>query len=715
MARYFCRKQHFGGGEDMIRVLEERAKTYNLPFIGDIRPYAHQAVQLRLVERAVRGKGKAIIWNRARTGAGKTLANYGYLTQNPQTRALGVYPVNELVKDQFQSLKQGLPLGIWDEISLWTAEEMRKNRMPGENKLEQIKRLSTPYHRAVMTNPDHLMLIAQERLYAYRQGERVEAFYRLGEYALQVFDEFHLYNIAQVNFLAQWMAFMDASFPNKAFAFMLSSATPRPDVFRLLEGTGIEIWNVQEEIGRWLKEENPPVYEERVFLEPIHLQVVSGYLQAWNTGERIMQNWGETEAYLSEWPDAKGLIILDSIHEAQVLANSLREKGYDVGEVHGLSDRSRSREALARQITVATATVEVGVDFKDELRKDFLIFEARNAGSFMQRLGRIGRGSRLNPEPPLYVWAYVPGYVAEQLRDCSSSEISRTELEEMVTGAYQSFQNFYRYIEKVGGMNLVHSVHLQKKHHMDREQNPAFETVKDFVGRMYGVGFEEMERQYLSWKREKLLEPVLSFRGQNTLEYQILGWEPEESETFYPDIWFWDETSPDIPLKRYDYSFVLRRRRVRFVDKEEFVKRVKEHVAGPEQEELLQPLKRDHVLGYAVALGVRDKPASLVWRLPFKASRYAEQLVRLDRLSLESDERDLNDQLNMLFQFMRRTSWIVYIVKRSVRELNDHLRLPPMFRVYPAKTAQGADWSIAFNSEAFQLWSVWETVKSEVF
>jgi CRISPR-associated helicase Cas3 len=698
----------------MIRIVEETAKTYDLPFIGDIRPYAHQEVQLRLVERALKENNKAIIWNRARTGAGKTLANFGYLIRDPKARALGVYPVNELVKDQFQSLKQGLPLGIWDELSLWTAEEMRKTRQPNESKIEQIKRMATRYHRAVLTNPDHLMLISQERLYAFRQGERVEPFYRLGEYTLQVFDEFHLYNIAQVNFLAQWIALMAASFPNKGFAFLLSSATPRPDVFRLVEGTGIEIWNVQEEMERWLAEENPPVHGERVFLEPLHLHVVSSYLQAWNTGERILENWGEIEAYLSEWPDAKGLIILDSLHEAQVLANALREKGYDVGEVHGLSDRSRSREALAKQITVATATVEVGVDFQGEIRKDFMVYEARNAGSFMQRLGRIGRGSRRNPEPPIHVWAYVPGYVAKQIQDKGQSELTRAELEEIVTESYQYFQNFSGYVEKVGGMNLVHSYHLHKRHHIDRDENPVLEQIKIITERMYGLGFEEQDRQYQLWKKEKLLEPVLSFRGQNTLEYQILGWEPEESETFYPDIWFWDETSPDIPLKRYDYSFALRRRRVRFVDKEDLVRRVKDQVIQPDREDLLQALERDHVLGYAVATGVREKPAKLVWRLPSQAARCAEQLIRLNRLQLESEDTELNEQLNMLFQSMRRTSWIVYIVKRSVGELTDLLRLPPLFRLYPAKTRQGADWSIAFNSEAFQLWSAWEKVKSEV-
>jgi len=252
-----------------------------------------------------------------------------------------------------------------------------------------------------------------------------------------------------VNVLAQWIASW-RPLPEKGMVFLLSSATPRPEVFRLIEGTGLPIWNVQEETRCWLEEEKPSVYEERIFLEPVHLHVVSAYLPAWNTGERILERWDEIEDYLSEWPKAKGLIILDSIHEAQQLAAALREKGYDVGEVHGLSDRSRSREALAKPITVATATVEVGVDFQGEIWKDFLVFEARNAGSFMQRLGRIGRGSRSNPEPPLHVWAYVPGHVAGQIQDRGNAEMTRSELEEIVTRAYRYYQDFFPYIEKVG-------------------------------------------------------------------------------------------------------------------------------------------------------------------------------------------------------------------------------------------------------------------------
>ncbi|MFD1407024.1 type I-D CRISPR-associated helicase Cas3' [Kroppenstedtia eburnea] len=700
----------------ILQVKEAIAQTYKVPFIDGIHPYAHQVVQLHLIQETIKEEKQRIIWNQAMTGAGKTLANYSPLTKLPRSRALGVYPVNELIKDQFHSVQAGVPMKQWEEVTVWTAEKMRMDRRPGETKIDQIYRMTTPYYRAILTNPDHLMLIAQERLYSFKKGDAVQPFYRLAEYNLQIFDEFHLYDIAQVNFLAQWMALLKSLFPHKAYAFLLSSATPRSEFFRLAEGMNMEIRNVQEEIENWLQSEQPAVAGERVYLEPLTLRLQPTNLQRWDTGEQILKEWDEVESYLREWPKAKGLIILDSIHEAQVLASALREKGYDVGEVHGLSDRMHSREALAKPITVATATVEVGVDFQGEIRKDFLLFEARNAGSFMQRIGRIGRGSRVHPDPPLQVWAYVPAYVEEQIKELACDEISRKELQSSVTAAYQRYQDFFPYIEKVGGINLIHGYHLARRHHMDRDQNRVLQRLQEIVEDMYHLGFKEQEHQYLDWKRKKMVEPVLSFRGQNSLEHQLWrqsGWE-EEGDTFYPEIWFWDETTPDLPLKKYDYQFVLRRRKVQFITKEEMANRVRNHFSEQEQDKWLETLKTDRVLGYAVASGVREKPAKLYWRLPPSAAYQTEKVVRLGRLQLQSDDPLLDEQLKDLFLGSSPKTWIVYMIKRSVGEVTDLLRLPPMFRLHSAKTRQGADWSIAFNVDAFKLWSVWSNGESVV-
>lgn len=701
----------------MIQLKAERAFTYDVPFVGDLKPYAHQAVQLEMVDHIFREQQKAIIWNEAMTGAGKTLANYSYLVRNKRARALGIYPVNELVKDQFASVndRRHLPLGKWDEVAVWTAEELQKNRMQGQSKLKQMMETMGKSYRAILSNPDHLMMVAQERLFSYKMGEKPLLFYHLLPYTLQIFDEFHLYDIAQVNFLIQWIALLQVISPNP-YAFLLSSATPRAEFFRLAENLGLPILRVQEEIPRWEEEHRAQRVGERIYLEPLQLEVKPNMLEYWGTYEKIIDQWADIEKYLQEYPQAKGLIILDSIHEAQMLAQELRDRGYQVGEVHGLSDREHSRQELGKQITVATATVEVGVDFKGEIHKDFLIFEARDAGSFMQRLGRIGRGSREKPEIPLCAWVYTPYYVAEQLNQNHAKEISREELKQQVINTYRHYQDFFPYIEKVGGMNLVHAYYQLRRHEYKEEQTERLRELPVTIEQMYGESFTSQNERYKKWKKQKVLEPVLNFRGSNTMEHHVLGLKDKtERETFYPDIWFWDESIPG-KLRKYDFNFLLRRRHVEFISKEEMIDKVKSYFQGAEREEKIEELKKSYVLGYAEVLGIREKAARFYWDLPFRANSLKGKLVRFDKLTLKAEnDPALSEQLLDLFSFKEKKSWIVFISPHSVKELTERLHLPPMFRVYPARTTTGREWSIAFNSEAFQLWSVIGERESEVF
>jgi hypothetical protein len=191
--------------------------------------------------------------------------------------------------------------------------------------------------------------------------------------------------------------------------------------------------------------------------------------------------------------------------------------------------------------------------------------------------------------------------------------------------------------------------------------------------------------------------------------------DPEELETFYPDIWFWDENIPG-KIKKYDFNYLLRRRRVRFISKEEIIHRVKEYFHGAELEEILAELQKDRVLGYAEVLGIRDKAAKLYWKLPVIANRLKRRITRLDRLILEvEDSPELKEQLYSLFQSEEKKSWIVFFTPQSVKELRETLRLPPMFRIYPARNWQGREWSIAFNSDAFQLWSLLGETENGVF
>ncbi len=92
----------------------------------------------------------------------------------------------------------------------------------------------------------------------------------------------------------------------------------------------------------------------------------------------------------------KGAIILNSIASVKRLtplfAEAFVKHGLTVGENTGLSsktvkERSLKERSLACDLVLGTSTIDVGVDFKI----NFLIFESADSGSFIQRLGRLGR------------------------------------------------------------------------------------------------------------------------------------------------------------------------------------------------------------------------------------------------------------------------------------------------------------------------------------
>jgi CRISPR-associated endonuclease/helicase Cas3 len=58
-----------------------------------------------------------------------------------------------------------------------------------------------------------------------------------------------------------------------------------------------------------------------------------------------------------------------------------------VGENTGLTSLEDRRASFEKCLLVGTSTVDIGVDFRINL----LIFEATDAGTFIQRFGRLGR------------------------------------------------------------------------------------------------------------------------------------------------------------------------------------------------------------------------------------------------------------------------------------------------------------------------------------
>ncbi|NJN18912.1 MAG: type I-D CRISPR-associated helicase Cas3' [Oscillochloris sp.] len=90
-------------------------------------------------------------------------------------------------------------------------------------------------------------------------------------------------------------------------------------------------------------------------------------------------------------PAAKAALIVNSVATALRLEQRLQPlfalHGLSVVANTGITGRALRTASYAADLLIGTSTVDVGVDFRINL----LIFESLNAGTFLQRLGRLGR------------------------------------------------------------------------------------------------------------------------------------------------------------------------------------------------------------------------------------------------------------------------------------------------------------------------------------
>ena len=73
-------------------------------WLSNLMPYVYQQHVYQLVQEALARNETLCLFLVTPTGSGKTLASYAYAV-NHELPAFGVYPTNELIRDQEQSLK----------------------------------------------------------------------------------------------------------------------------------------------------------------------------------------------------------------------------------------------------------------------------------------------------------------------------------------------------------------------------------------------------------------------------------------------------------------------------------------------------------------------------------------------------------------------------------------------------------------------------------
>ena len=391
-----------------MRVLGYSLPQVKHPDVNGLCLYPHQAVMLDE-------------WNKheafllvTKTGSGKTAASALPVAlsrhQREDNSAIFVYPTKELIRDQERSIrdllenknKMNIPCFSWgpenadqpvgnEEIVIVRVDadilDQFKDVWHMRRKADVLERLlQADKPKIVLINPDILYL-----LYSLRYGQRAaNVLAALQAYQTIVFDEFHLYGgveLAHVLFLIhaarEWGAFR---------RLVLLSATPHPEVRQWIDRLLDNPFEVtMEATTSYLVTEKPRTVAYDVELVPIH----TGRGKEVEMAKRkVLELWEALRQLRNKRPGDTGyvpaVVILNSVVKAIDLEDELVAAGFDrddIVPIRGMIAREARRLKPNQLLVIGTSAIEVGIDFQC----DYLIFEARDAASFLQRFGRLGR------------------------------------------------------------------------------------------------------------------------------------------------------------------------------------------------------------------------------------------------------------------------------------------------------------------------------------
>lgn len=650
--------------------------------------------------QALTGGDADVILNTAMTGDGKSLAAYLPALIDDRWHAFGMYPTIELSRDQERQFehyvlefKRPLPFySLWGE-KLTHFAEAHGFKQRGEALKERFDN-----HNVILTNPDIFNLVMN-----YRYGSLIfsdlELPYSLcTNFDYLVFDEFHVFAMPQIVAAITAMVYIQEAMPSRR-RFLFSSATPSEALVEMVERSGLR-WRMIG--GAYDRHEN---LDNRLVLYPASLHIEC-------LGERqTVEDWlRENLAVLARYweeqsPRPKAAIIVNSVAAARrisrMLESTLGRSGITVGENTGFTAAERRRDSLNRDIVVGTSTIDVGVDFSINL----LFFEATNAGTFLQRLGRLGRCKRDQPTFESYeAHAFISGktpWVYERLvKELAErgvgegDEVDRpTQLVECVRAAFASENEFMGYARRWGVLQAAHVVSLlQRKRH-----GGAYEKLAADLARRYAQAFglsdfgKALRRYwYLTQKNRRqeclpIVDEVLAFRSSSPFSVGCLDATVEPNALIAYDLFPLVQSTTYVVVSADEY-----RRALGSTNNDEERLTLKYVMRGKNE----QPL----VLKVVEFIAEREV---LKLKVSCDLSLLCEQVFVLQGLGIAEPA---STQLPAVNEVLRRQAVVCYATRRDARELRRMLRLPMHMPLYTGVDVhRNRNYTLAFGKSALML------------
>lgn len=420
----------------------------------------------------VRGNGKSLLIQ-SPAGSGKTLAALASLVRTAETNenatAIFVYPTLELIHNQIASIKKSLIqlgyrpkiFGLRDSfeqgsynvsiiegtgeflhtLAFFDRYGRRRERYRSFGRILAETLEHDAKIKILATTPDALYLIASAHY-----GSSARLLTEAAHSSLIVVDEFHAYwGISLANLLYSLKIIDELGERGKRLLFL--SATPSEKSIVMIEKlfdplSRINLAELIQKNSTYSQVRLRNIsYDVALQLHALsslrHMQSISKLVQ------KILNDGGSKTSGNGIVPC---VIILNSVLDATRLAKALISEGFDVKQAHGLIPKDL--RSIQGDVVVGTSAIELGIDFET----NWLLFEGREASSFLQRFGRVGRHFKGNAV------AFVPENVLKM--EIPSLFENRNGFEEFVNRSLLHSDNYSEFSQSEYGAELLSAIIL---------------------------------------------------------------------------------------------------------------------------------------------------------------------------------------------------------------------------------------------------------------
>ncbi|HEY9824273.1 MAG TPA: type I-D CRISPR-associated helicase Cas3' [Stenomitos sp.] len=626
-----------------------------------------------------------VVFDTALTGDGKTLA--GLLPALKESRALGktlfAYPTNELIRDQGRQFGDWIQkLDVTPTVGQLNSSELSAiMREEGFDKPETLQIIASD-NNIVLSNPDIFTLI-NRFYYDRRWGNIAKTAQKwFAQYRYIIFDEFHIFNASQITNVLDGIAFIRANSTDHYLTkFLFLSATPDKLLLNALENAGITSKVIQGSYAHGLQQSTT----HRQILHEVELDLVASQQALGGIENWVSENLQSISQFFTQNPESKGLIIANSVFAAKRIVKMLKEDpscNMSIGENTGLTGAEVRKASMEAQLIVATSTVDVGVDFAI----NFLIYESLDAGSFIQRLGRLGRHQGFSIYKAI---ALVPEWVRDKFSEfyVDGSEVDRESFFKAVREhVYQKPQEFQGYIHRWGeALCSLRYIRLdkQKEQYQTLLQRYPKEarSLLNTTGKVPNWGLLKFLKNHAM-----IIQDLETFRGTGQM-----------------DIWIYDPTTKAISNMNL----------LRLLSGTNFYL-IEEIEAKQISQQLKYPFYKNSLGLYACVESYLSKYETV--KLHF--THYLDALninEAQERKGFRLDARHPNiKQINDKLEYLRLTTCVADPKEfgNDTKALRRRYTLPALFDLQIVRDRDGTDYPVAFGLDALLLDSLLHWKKS---